>query len=54
MRTNFVINDDLLHDAINLTGIHTKRELVNLALRELVKNRKKRTELYRRGIPEET
>ena len=27
---------------ISLTGIHTKRELVNLALKELVQNRKRK------------
>ncbi|MGR9000016.1 MAG: type II toxin-antitoxin system VapB family antitoxin [Gammaproteobacteria bacterium] len=42
MRTNIVIDDDLMDEAISLTGIHTKRELVNLALKELVQNRKKK------------
>lgn len=42
MRTNIVIDDDLITEAIRLTGIRTKRELVNLALQELVKNRKKK------------
>lgn len=41
MRTNIVIDDELMSEAISLTGIHTKRELVNLALKELVQNRKK-------------
>jgi Arc/MetJ family transcription regulator len=42
MRTNIEIDDDLLDEAISLTGIHTKRELVNLALKELVQNRKRK------------
>jgi len=42
MRTNIVIDDQLLNEAASLTGIHTKRELVNLALKELVQNRKKK------------
>jgi Arc/MetJ family transcription regulator len=42
MRTNIVLDDDLMNEAISLTGIHTKRELVNLALKELVQNRKKK------------
>lgn len=42
MRTNIVIDDELMNEAISLTGIHTKRELVNLALKELVQNRKKK------------
>jgi len=36
MRTNIVLNDDLVREAIMLTGITTKRELVEVALRELV------------------
>ncbi|WP_246246862.1 type II toxin-antitoxin system VapB family antitoxin [Candidatus Methylobacter favarea] len=46
MRTNIVIDDELMNEAISLTGIHTKRELVNLALKELVQNRKKK-DLFR-------
>ena len=42
MRTNIVIDDDLMNEAISLTGIRTKRELVNLALQELVAKRKKK------------
>jgi Arc/MetJ family transcription regulator len=42
MRTNIVIDDDLINEAISLTGIRTKRELVNLALQELVDKRKKK------------
>ncbi|MDD5462164.1 MAG: type II toxin-antitoxin system VapB family antitoxin [Methylococcales bacterium] len=42
MRTNIVIDDELMDEAINLTGIHTKRELVDLALKELVQNRKRK------------
>lgn len=42
MRTNIVLDDDLINEAISLTGIQTKRELVNLALKELVQHRKKK------------
>lgn len=42
MRTNIVLDDELIQEAIKLTGISTKRELVDTALRELVKNRKKK------------
>jgi Arc/MetJ family transcription regulator len=42
MRTNIVIDDDLMNEAISLTGIRTKRELVDLALQELVAKRKKK------------
>jgi hypothetical protein len=40
MRANIEIDNDLMDEAISLTRIHTKRELVNLALKELVQNRK--------------
>jgi len=42
MRTNIVLDDDLMNEAISLTGIHIKRELVNLALKELVQNSKRK------------
>jgi len=42
MRTNIVIDDKLAKEAMELTGIKTKRELVNLALQELVENRKQK------------
>lgn len=36
MRTNIEIEDRLMRDALRLTGVRTKREAVDLALRELV------------------
>lgn len=42
MRTNIVLDDELVTEAIRLTGIRTKRELVNLALKELIRSRKKK------------
>ncbi|BBZ10532.1 DUF2191 domain-containing protein [Mycobacterium branderi] len=36
MRTNIEIDDDVLREAQRLLGTRTKRETVNLALRELV------------------
>ena len=42
MRTNIVIDDELAKEAMALTGIKTKRELVNLALQELIENRKQK------------
>ena len=41
MRTNVVIEDNLIEEGLTYTGLKTKRELVNYALKELV-NRKKR------------
>ena len=37
MRTNIVIDDDLMAEALAVTGISTKRELVDRALRTLVR-----------------
>lgn len=39
MRTNIVIDDDLMRDALKVTGLKTKREAVELGLRTLVKLR---------------
>jgi Arc/MetJ family transcription regulator len=37
MRTNIDIDDQLMADALSLTGISTKREVVELALRTLLR-----------------
>ena len=42
MRTNIVIDDELVEEAFALTGVRTKRELVHFALQELVRQRRKR------------
>lgn len=39
MRTNIVIDDALMRDALKVTGLKTKREAVELGLRTLVKLR---------------
>lgn len=44
-RTNIVLDDELLEDARRLTGIATKRELVNEALRLLVQVRQQEAAL---------
>jgi Arc/MetJ family transcription regulator len=36
MRTNIVIDDKLMEDALKATGARTKREVVELGLRALV------------------
>lgn len=46
MRTNIVIDEDLMKKGIHYTGLRTKKELVNLALRELIQ-RKERKEILR-------
>ncbi len=40
MRTNIVLNDQLTNEAFLLTGLKTKRELVELALKELIRHKK--------------
>jgi Arc/MetJ family transcription regulator len=42
MRTNIVLDDQLVNEAIKLSGIPTKREVVDAALREFVGQRKRR------------
>lgn len=37
MRTNIVINDKLMQDALKATGLGTKREVVELGLKTLIK-----------------
>ncbi|MBI4754817.1 MAG: type II toxin-antitoxin system VapB family antitoxin [Betaproteobacteria bacterium] len=41
MRTNIVLNDDLVEEALALSHVKTKRELVEQALREFVAFRKR-------------
>ncbi len=40
MRTNIVIDDQLMADALQATGLHTKKEVVEEGLRTLIKLRK--------------
>ncbi len=42
MRTNIVLDDELVAEAMELTGTSTKKEVVHLALEELVRRRKRR------------
>ena len=37
MRTNIVINESLMHDALKATGLKTKKEAVELGLKMLIK-----------------
>jgi Arc/MetJ family transcription regulator len=40
MRTNIIIDDKLMNDAIRLSGVSTKREAVELGLKLLVSLKK--------------
>lgn len=48
MRTNIVLDDDLVEQGMALTGIKTKRELVQVALEALVRARRRRNLRQRR------
>jgi len=57
MRTNVVLDDALVDEAMKLTGARTKKEVVRLALEELIRSRKKKNLLdlagriqFRRGF----
>jgi Arc/MetJ family transcription regulator len=41
MRTNIVLDDSLVKEALKLSRAKTKKELVNQALKEFVENRKR-------------
>jgi Arc/MetJ family transcription regulator len=43
MRTNIVLDDELLDEALQVTGARTKKEVVHIALQELVRSRKKKS-----------
>ena len=51
MRTNIVLDDSLVKEALRYASVKTKRELVDLALREFVASRKRKDlrELFGRG-----
>ena len=49
MRTNIVIDDRLMKDALKLTGIRTKREAVETALKLMVDLKKQEKIRQHRG-----
>jgi Arc/MetJ family transcription regulator len=42
MRTNIVLNDELVEEAFKFSQISTKKELIETALQEYVNNRKRK------------
>lgn len=42
MRTNVVLDDELVEEGFALTGVRTKKELLHLALEELIRVRRKK------------
>jgi Arc/MetJ family transcription regulator len=49
MRTNIEIDDEVMREVQRLTGVRTKREAVDLALRELVARQRRLGILELRG-----
>lgn len=49
IRTNIVLDKNLLNDALQATGIKTRRELIEHALRELVRHKQQRKILSLKG-----
>ena len=49
MRTNIVIDDKLMKDALRLTGIQTKKEVVQLGLETLIRLKKQSEILKYKG-----
>ena len=49
MRTNIDIDDRLMRDAMNATNLKSKKEVVHVALRELIRIRKQKSILKYRG-----
>jgi Arc/MetJ family transcription regulator len=42
MRTNIVVDDELMKAALAATGLRTKKDVVQLALAELVRSRRRK------------
>ena len=49
MRTNVVLDDELVKEGLKLTKLRTKKDLVNLALEELVARRRRKKILKLEG-----
>jgi Arc/MetJ family transcription regulator len=42
MRTNVVLDEELVQEALKLSGARTKKDVIDQALREFVENKKRR------------
>ena len=49
MRTNIVLDDDLVREGLKLTKLKTKKELINFALKELIARKKRKKFLNLEG-----
>jgi len=50
MRTNLVLDDELVEKAMNLSGIKTKREVVHVALQDYVAVRSRKNLMDIKGV----
>jgi Arc/MetJ family transcription regulator len=50
MRTNIVLDDDLMQEAIRLSGLKTKKAVISVALREYVAAKKRKNLLDLQGV----
>ena len=41
MRTNIVLDDEIVEEAMKISGARTKKELISRALKEFIKTRKR-------------
>ena len=41
MRTNIILDDDLVREAFKCSAVKTKKELIHMALKEFVENRRR-------------
>jgi Arc/MetJ family transcription regulator len=48
-RTNIVLNEDLVAQGLQLTGLKTRRQLVDHALHEMVRHRRQKEILSLKG-----
>jgi Uncharacterized protein conserved in bacteria (DUF2191). len=49
MRTNIVLNDSLVEEAMRLSQVKTKKDLINIALEEYIANHKKKNLMDLKG-----
>ncbi|MCK5521209.1 MAG: type II toxin-antitoxin system VapB family antitoxin [Candidatus Marinimicrobia bacterium] len=49
MRTNIVLNDELVQEGLSLGQFHTKKELINTALEYFIKNIRKKNLMELKG-----
>ncbi len=48
-RTNIVLDDDLIQNCMDITGLKTKKSVVNYALKEVVRKNKQKRLLELKG-----